>query len=134
MTPASRAHPEALLLVYDGDCILCRRSVRWLKSQRTLVPLEFIAASAPDAIARFGDTPDYGEHMIVATDDGRVWVGAPDAYLVAMWSVRGLRVLSYLLAIRPLKPLARRAFQMVTGNRHVIGGVLGEGCTHCAAI
>ncbi|MDX2343078.1 MAG: DUF393 domain-containing protein [Acidimicrobiia bacterium] len=125
---------ESLTVVYDGDCMLCRRSVRWLRQQRTHVGIDVIAAADSDAIARFGDTPDYGEHMIVAANDGRVWIGVPDAYLVVMWAVGGLRLLSYVMSLAPLKPLAGRVFRIVTGNRHVIGRVVGEGCVHCAPI
>ena len=70
--------------------------------------------------------------MIVAADDGRVWVGPPDAYLAVMWAIPTLRALSYLLAIRQLKPFVRRTFQLVTGNRHLIGSLLQESCERCA--
>ena len=125
---------ERLTVVYDGDCIMCRRSVRWLAQQRTYVEVEMIAAVDEDAIARFGHTDEYGEHMIVAASDGRVWIGVPDAYLAVMWAVRRLRLLSYVMSIAPLKPLVGRVFRTITGNRHVIGSVIGEGCVHCAPI
>lgn len=71
--------------------------------------------------------------MIVAANDGRTWIGPPDAYLVVMWALPRLRPLSYLLAIKPLRPLVSRAFQLVTGNRQAIGGLLGgePTCAHC---
>lgn len=125
---------ERLTIVYDGDCMLCRRSVRWLRQQRTYVDVDVVPASDADAVARFGETAEYGEHMIAAADDGRVWIGVPDAYLAVMWAVRGLRLVSYFLSIAPLKPLVGRVFRFVTGNRHIIGRVVGEGCVHCAPI
>lgn len=125
---------DSLTIVYDGDCILCRRSMRWIHKQQTHVSIEAIAASSPEAVARFGDTHEYGDHMIAAADDGRVWIGVPDAYLAVMWSVRGLRTLSYLMSIAPLKPLVGRMFRVITGNRHIIGLVVGEGCVHCANV
>ncbi len=87
-----------------------------------------------EALARFGDTHEYGDHMIAAADDGRVWIGVPDAYLAVMWSVRGLRTLSYIMSVGPLNPLVGRAFRMITGNRHIIASVVGEGCVHCANV
>lgn len=128
----SSSRPKSLTVVYDGDCVLCRRSVHWLAQQRRSVPIRSIAASSAEAVERFGEMPNYGDDMIVAADDGRVWVGPPDAYLVVMWAIPNLRALSYLLAIRPLKPLVRRVFQLVTGNRQTIGGLLGESCDRCA--
>ena len=124
--------PGSLTVVFDGECLLCRRSVHWLAEQNQSVPIRSIPASSPEAVERFGDIPDYGNDMIVAADDGRTWIGPPDAYLVVMWALPRLRPLSYLLAIRPLKPLVRRVFQLVTGNRRVIGGLLGESCERCA--
>lgn len=125
-----RTEPAQLTLVYDDACVLCRRSVAWLGRRRTYVPIGFLPASSPEAVAEFGDTPEYGDHMITSADDGRAWIGPPDAYLAAMWAVRGLRLLSYVLAWRPLRPIARRGFLLVTGNRHVIGNMIG-GCPQC---
>ncbi len=125
---------DRLTVVYDGDCMLCRRSIRWLRRQRAYVDVEVITATAPEAIETYGDTREYGEHMIAAADDGRIWVGVPDAYLAVMWSVRGFRLMSYVLSIAPLKPLVGWVFRFVTGNRHIIGRVVGEGCVHCAPI
>lgn len=129
------SRPDALTVVYDGDCLLCRRSVHWLEGQRQTVPIQSIPSSSAEAVARYGHTPDYGDDMIVAADDGRVWAGPPDAYLVVMWALPLLRPLSYALSIRPLKPLAGRVFQLVTGNRQAIGGWLAgdAGCEHCLA-
>jgi predicted DCC family thiol-disulfide oxidoreductase YuxK len=129
------SRPDGLTVVYDGGCLLCRRSVHWLEGQRQAVPMEIVPSSSGDAVARFGHLPDYGDDMIVAADDGRVWAGPPDAYLVVMWALPLLRPLSYVLSIRPLKPLAGRVFQLVTGNRQAIGGWLlsDAGCEHCSA-
>lgn len=126
------SHPRSLTVVYDGECVLCRRSVHWLSQQRQAVPIRSIAASAPEAVERFGHIPNYGDDMIVAAADGRTWVGPPDAYLAVMWAIPHLRAPSYLLAIRPLKPIVRRVFQVVTGNRQAIGSLLGETCERCA--
>ncbi len=130
--PALR--PKELTVIYDGQCLLCRRSVHWLHQRRTSVPLKTMPSSAPEAIAGFGHISNYGDDMIVAADDGRSWVGPPDAYLVVMWTLPWLRPLSYLLAMRPLRPFVGRVFQIVTGNRQAIGGWLGDAasCSRCA--
>lgn len=122
-----------LTVIYDGDCILCRRSVHWLERQQTHVEISSVAASRPEAVAEHGEIPGYGDNMVVVASDGRVWVGPPDAYLVVMWAVRGTRILSYLLAAPGLKLLAGRAFQFVAGNRHLVGRMAGGECTHCVA-
>ncbi|MEA2001477.1 MAG: DCC1-like thiol-disulfide oxidoreductase family protein [Actinomycetota bacterium] len=128
-----RPRPSEVTVVYDGDCLLCRRSVRWLDGQRTVISVCTVAASDPVAAAQFEHLPNYGDDMIVATDDGRLWVGPPDAYLVVMWAIPKLRILSYLLSWGPLKPLVGRVFQLVTGNRQALGNLVfgGDGCIHC---
>jgi predicted DCC family thiol-disulfide oxidoreductase YuxK len=128
----ANGRPGLLTVVYDGECVLCLRSVQWLARRDQSVPIRSIAAASPEAIERYGHFPNYGDDMIVAADDGRTWVGPPDAYLAVMWAIPSLRALSYVLAVRPLKPLVRRVFQLVTGNRHAIGGLLGESCERCA--
>lgn len=131
--PQRRGEPSELTVVYDGDCLLCRRSVRWLGEQRTFIPVRTVAAADPAITAEFWHPPDCGGDMIVAADDGRLWVGPPDAYLVVMWAVPKLRMLSYVLSWGPLKPSAGRILQMVTGNRHALGSLLlGDvGCIRC---
>lgn len=124
--------PRSLTLIYDGDCVLCRRSVHWLNHRRTHLPVATVASGQPAAVAEFGHIPGYADNMVVVADDGRFWVGPPDAYLVAMWSVRGTRWLSYVLAVPGLRSLASRIFQLVAGNRHLIGSWAGPRCAVCA--
>lgn len=125
------SRPSRLTVVYDGDCLLCRRSAHWIDQRGSVVPIVTLSSSSAKATARFGYLDHYGEDMIVADDDGRVWVGPPDAYLIVMWALPGLRLLSYALSISVLKPLAGRVFQLLTGNRHAIGAFLNGGCDHC---
>jgi predicted DCC family thiol-disulfide oxidoreductase YuxK len=117
-----------LTFIYDGDCLLCRRSVHWLESQRTRLKVTAVAAGRPDSVLAYGDIPGYGHDAVVAASDGRIWVGPPDAYLVLMWAVRRTRALSYVLSLPPLKSLAGRAFQLVVGNRHAIGKLARPSC------
>ena len=127
-------HPERLVVIFDGDCILCRRSVHWLEHRATHVPIETIASGHAEVQARYGAIAGYRESMVAIADDGRSWVGPPDAYLVVMWAVRGTRMLSYLLALPGLKRLAGRVFQTVAGNRHLVGNLVRPSCAACSAV
>lgn len=128
----SSEQPTALTVVFDGECLLCRRSVLWLEERRQAVPIRTMPASSAEARARFGGQPDYGDDMIVADNLGRVWAGPPDAYLVVMWAIPLLRPLSYLLAVRQLRPLVRRVFMLVTGNRQSLSKLFDSTCERCA--
>ncbi|MDJ0954838.1 MAG: DUF393 domain-containing protein [Acidimicrobiia bacterium] len=118
--------PKKLTLIFDGDCVLCRGSVRWLQQRETHVPIDMVPALRPDTMAQYGHIPGYGDNMVVVAEDGRSWVGPPDAYLVAMWAVRGTRALSYLLSLPVLKTITARVIQLIAGNRHLIGRLAGN--------
>ncbi len=124
--------PKKLTVIFDGDCVLCRRSVHWLQKQRTHVEVTTTPALRPETLAEYGQIPGYGDNMVVVSDDGRSWVGPPDAYLVVMWAVRGTRALSYLLSLPGLKTLTGLVFQFIAGNRHLIGQMAGDRCERCA--
>jgi len=125
-------HPETLTVIFDGDCLLCRRSVHWLETRATHTNLEVVPANRPDMVAAYGHVPGYGDNMIVVADDGRTWIGPPDAYLVVMWAVRRMRALSYLLALPGLRQLTTRVFQYIAGNRYALNRVEDEYCPACA--
>ncbi len=125
--------PTQLTVIFDGDCVLCRRSVHWLEQRTTHLPIAAIPAGRSDAIDSFGDIVGYGDNMVVVADDGRSWVGPPDAYLVVMWAVRGTRALSYGLALPGLRSLTGRVFRFIAGNRHLVGRGSGETCDRCIA-
>ncbi len=135
--------PTKLTLIFDGDCILCRSSIRWLQRRQTHVPLDMVPALRPDTMAQYGHIPGYGDNMVVVANDGRSWVGPPDAYLVAMWAVRGTRALSYLLSLPVLRTITGRVISLIAANRHLIGRIagkravpsqnVGDQCERCAA-
>ena len=124
---------DRLTVIFDGDCVLCRRSVRWLARQQTHVEVVSVPALHTGTKDEYGHIPGYGDNMVVVADDGRVWVGPPDAYLMVMWAIRGTRVLSYVLSAPVLKGLTTWAIRLVTRNRHLIGKVTSRRCEACAA-
>lgn len=128
MTEASGASapgmPGAVAIVHDDACPFCVRCADWLAAQDTALPVELWAASDPEARRRWGRLPGYGSELVVVADDGRAWVG-PDAFLVALWSLRRYRQLSATLT----GPLARAMFRSLSSNRGRLGALLGlEDC------
>lgn len=124
---------KKLTVIFDGDCVLCRRSVRWLAKRETYVEIATVPALHAATKAAHGHIPGYGDNMVVVSDDGRVWVGPPDAYLVVMWAIRGTRALSYVLSAPVLKGLTTTVIRLITRNRHVIGRITSRRCEVCAA-
>jgi len=116
--------PQKLIVLYDEQCALCRRCREWLEAQRTLVPLEFLAAGSAAARDRFGSVPWLGADLVVADGDGNVWAG-PAAFLLCLWATVDYRAWSYRLSGRALAPVAERFFHFVSANRKKIGAVVG---------
>ena len=107
-------------MVYDEQCVLCRRCRRWLELQRTHLPIEFLAAGSPAARNLYGALPWLGEDLVVVSDAGEAWVG-PAAFLMCLWATVEYRSWSYRLSGRTLSPLAERFFHLVSKQRGFIG-------------
>jgi len=115
-------------VLYDDRCNLCRAARAWLERQRQLVPLEFLAASSPQAQARypFLDPALTLEDLTVVGDGGEVWVGAK-AWVVCLWALEGKRGLSQRLSSPALMPKARVLVSFVSRHRRSLG-TYGEPC------
>ena len=87
-------------------------------------PFEFVAAGSAVARERYGAVPWLGEGLVVASDDGEVWVGAA-AFLVCLWSLRPYREWSYRLTGPALVPLVERFLAGLSAQRGRIGAFLG---------
>lgn len=121
-------------VLYDESCGLCRRSAHWLATEKAHIPVAILAAGSPVARARFGDIEALGDDLVVVGDDGRVWWGSPDAYIVALWALRKWRPWAIRLSGPGMSRLAGAFFKRVATHRKAIGAILGEPyCADCAA-
>lgn len=119
---------KQLTVLYDATCALCVRCRDFLAASASYVPLELLASQSPSARERYGAVPWLGEELVVASDEGDVWIG-PAAFLVCLWALREYRDWSYRLSGDVLAPLAERFFVAISGNRRSIARVLGP--TRC---
>ena len=125
-------NPKSLVVLYDDSCALCRASAAFVEHQPKYVPIESLAAGSPEALERFGMITKVGKELVVIADDGRVWWGAPEAFLVSMWALVGFRRWAYRLAHPALSPYATAFFQRVSTRRRGIGAVMGSPfCADC---
>jgi predicted DCC family thiol-disulfide oxidoreductase YuxK len=124
--------PTGLTVLYDEDCALCRRAALWLTGEPAHVPVTLLAAGSAAARARFGPIRELGDELVVVADDGRVWWGSPDAYLMCLWALERWRPWAMRLAKPVLAPLAGAFFKRVATHRAVIGAILGPPrCEDC---
>lgn len=116
-----------LTIVYDGDCGFCRWCRDWLAGQPLVVPVTFRPSSDAEARRRWGHVEGYGDELLVADDDGAVWVGTA-AFTMALWATREHRARSYRLET----PLARALVHQLSSQRARLAGVLSVPCDDVA--
>jgi predicted DCC family thiol-disulfide oxidoreductase YuxK len=121
-----------LTVVYDEKCALCRRARDWLITQPCYLPVELIAAGSSEANTRLGSVPWLGSELIVANDEGQVWIG-PAAFITCLWATTRYRAWSYRLSGPALARLAERFFHLVSKQRRRYGRFVGEptDCSRC---
>ncbi len=114
-----------LIIIYDGHCVLCTRTVARLMKLRTTVRLESIplqdertATFLPDGYNR--DLLDREIHVIDLSN-GRVIRGA-DAIVYVMTKLPSLRLVSVLYRIPGMKWLASRIYQWIAKHRYDLFG------------
>jgi predicted DCC family thiol-disulfide oxidoreductase YuxK len=142
MDPQAEIHPHITTyrpptgwLVYDGECALCMRLVRWFRrplEQRgyALVPLQSPWIAARLHIS-YGVLPeDLLKEMRLLTGDGRCLGGSDAALHLAreIWWAWPFWALGKLPGVRALLDLGYRA---VAQHRHCVGAV-GQRITACA--
>jgi len=127
--------PAAITVLYDSQCNLCRRSALWLTQQPAYLPIEVLPANSPVAIARYGEMGRLGDELVVVGDDGRVWWGSPDAFIMSLWALKRWRPWADRLSRPSLAPLASAFFKRVSTHRKAIGAILGPpACPDCVPI
>ncbi|NJK90412.1 MAG: DUF393 domain-containing protein [Blastochloris sp.] len=116
-----------MTLLYDASCGICRESRTWLETQNTWIQLEFLALQSPDLSIRFPGIEKYRpmEQLLVVGEGGELYQGA-DAWIMVLYALVEYRELSLKLAHPILKPFARKAYEAVARNRHVLSAFLGK--------
>ncbi|MER7108369.1 thiol-disulfide oxidoreductase DCC family protein [Streptomyces sp. NPDC000229] len=109
------------VLVFDGDCGFCTRSVTFVESRLRpdcdIVPWQFAD------LASLGVTPERAGHEVLwVTPVGRVYGGAQAVAKILLRAGRGWAPLGALLMLRPVRSVAHVAYRLVADNRHRMPG------------
>lgn len=130
LVPARHARSvEALTVLYDSQCPVCRRARGWVASQVTVVPIEFVAAGSDAALHRFPHL-DHGatlQDITVLDDAGRFYRG-DRAWIMVMWAVASTRALSIDVA----SGRKRRMFRSIKGATELARKVTASSSTPAA--
>ena len=112
---------QPAVLIYDGDCSMCRASALWLM-RRALAggarDLELLPCRSPVRRERYPFITDQAcmTAMQLVLPDGRVMAGA-DAAPEILRRIPRWRWLTGLFALPGARPLARRAYAWIARNR-----------------
>ena len=107
------------VLIYDGECAMCRASALWLmRLALSGGALEILPCRSGPRRARFPRISDEAcmTAMQLVLPDGRVLTGA-DAVPELLRRIRGLGWLATVFALPGARPLARRFYAWVARNR-----------------
>jgi predicted DCC family thiol-disulfide oxidoreductase YuxK len=107
------------VLIYDGECAMCRASALWvMRLALAGGALEILPCRSAPRRARFPQIADAAcqAAMQLVLPDGRVLAGA-DAVPELLRRIRGLGWLATVFALPGARPLARRFYVWVARNR-----------------
>ncbi|MEM7626931.1 MAG: DUF393 domain-containing protein [Planctomycetota bacterium] len=125
-TPATT---PTLTVLYDPDCPLCVRCWKWFDRQPKLLPVDFVPQGTADAGRRFPalrvGKNEAVEELIVVGGDGKVYRN-DRAWIMCLYALREYRPLAFRLSHPALRPLARRAYHVVSHNRQWLSQWFGE--------
>ncbi len=109
---------HTLTIFYDAHCGLCGGFRRWMRTQESMVRLEFLPYDSDEALRRLPELA--GMHpereIVVMSDTGSVWQGA-GAWVVCLWALRDWRAWAKRLASPVLLPVAGNVCQLISQNR-----------------
>lgn len=117
---------QALTVLYDPECGLCRRAHEWLAEEAKLVELKFVPCASDQARKRYPqlDHDLTKKDLTVVSDSGWVYFG-PKAWLMVLWALAKYRDWAYRLAAPELLPTTKKVVSMISQNRYQIGRVAG---------
>lgn len=110
---------EPAVLIYDGECAMCRASALWLmRRARVSDRLEILPCRSGPRRTRYPEISDEVcmRAMQLVLSDGRVLSGA-DAVPELLRRVRGWRWVASILGLPPVRPVTRRLYAWVARSR-----------------
>lgn len=109
---------QRIVILYDADCGLCTWTRRWMSRQPAFLDVVFVPAGSERARQMFPSIERFAgpDDLVVVSDEGGVYRG-PDAWILCLYALVDFREWSERLASPILRPLARKAFAMLSEGR-----------------
>ncbi len=122
-----RRGPEKPVLIYDGECPVCRSAVEWIRARSGPEDFEFFSCHSEDLPLRF---PHIGKSACLAAmhlvlPDGRVLAGEEAAPEILL-RLRRWRWAAALFRLPGARILSRAFYRWFAARRHRISHVFGK--------
>ena len=117
---------NALTVLYDPTCGLCRRAHEWLAQQPKLVEMRFVQCNSEQARKLYPQLNHSltQQDLTVIGDRGAVYFGSK-AWLMVLWALTRYRDWAYRLATPELLPTTKRVVSAISQNRYQISRIPG---------
>lgn len=122
-TNSTNALRNRSILVYDGQCSFCRRSVDRIARRDHSGTFEFVARQTEGLTERFPKLAegDFNTGMRLITPDDAIHVGADAAYQIAR-RLRYWRRIAWLYHVPGIHWVTRAVYAWIAANRQSLGG------------
>jgi predicted DCC family thiol-disulfide oxidoreductase YuxK len=120
-------HSEQLIVLYDGNCILCLKSVDGLSKLKTTVPLKLLPLQEADVAELFpGDTSVNDLlaqiHVIERQGEEQHVFRGPDAVVRILRTVPSLAWLEKIYRLPGCKSIASLLYRLIAKYRYQLFG------------
>jgi len=114
-----RGHAQSAVLIYDGECSLCRNAVEWIRSRERPEAFEFLSCHSGELSKRFPSIEKTAclQAMHLVLPDGAVLVGERAAPEI-LRRLRRYRWCASLFGLPGAAALSRVLYRWFARHRH----------------
>ena len=123
----SQPHPSQPVLIFDGDCEMCRGSIEWIRRRDSKGLIETLPYQDPSVPERFPEISRQAfEHEIQLVLGAGGRLGGAHAIEKVLRLLPGTRPMASVFRIPGVRWMAQRVYRIVARNRRRFG--CGEHC------
>jgi predicted DCC family thiol-disulfide oxidoreductase YuxK len=128
LLPGEKKDSKEAVLIYDGECSVCRGAVEWIRSRSVPGAFEFLSFHSGEMESRYPfldrEACKQAVHLILT--DGTVLAGdlaAPEVF----WRIPGYRWIASVLRFPGAQALSRVFYRWFALRRHAIASLFYPG-------
>jgi len=128
LLPGERKDPKKAVLIYDGECSVCRNAVEWIRTRAAPETFEYLSCHSEDLPRRFPHIEKSAclTAMHLVLQDGSVLAGE-QAVPEILLRLRRFRWAAALIRLPFARSLSRVFYRRFAARRHDISRLLFPG-------